>query len=133
MMTKVQILATLLFETVLPYLKEKIEQYLETVGSVKRRKVFEYLCRVCSLVEFIWQFRHLVDDEAKFYRPYLQFFRIAVRGLNQFEEKQRRKVDKKWYLFSLLRQYNIFGLFLIMRYAEWYFSSRQTNKKLETE
>ena len=64
-------LVSLFFETILPYFCEKIEARLNEIDYPRLKKLFTYLCRIGSVLEFVWQFKYLINDEHKFYRPYL--------------------------------------------------------------
>ena len=111
---------SLFFETLLPYLKNKIVLIQE-----KYRKLAKFLQTLVYLSEFslfYYQFRYLIDPKFMFFKPYFQLFGIIVRPLNQFEQGISDKAYKKRPLLMLLQQYSIFILFMGMKWCEWYFS-----------
>ena len=71
------VLVSLLFETALPFLKNKLHN--------KGSKLVNLLISFGELSIFTFQFRYLVQANFKFFKPYFQFFGIIVRAQNQFE------------------------------------------------
>jgi len=136
-MGRSDILISLFFETLLPFLQKKVEQYVAAkLGKrddheprdTKRRALLKWIVRLYSLVSrvakllvFVHSFRYLISPTFAFYKPYYQWFSLHIRRLNQFEQGEELK---KPLLSRLLSQYNIFLLFLFKTYCEWYFGAR---------
>jgi hypothetical protein len=70
-----KIIVIIFFETILPYLKEKI---LENVGS-KKLKTLVY---ASELLVFGYKFRYLIDSKFAHFKPYPHFFNILIRRQN---------------------------------------------------
>ena len=125
--TNYHVLISLFFESILPYIKSKIEKWVAEDGDSAAKKVLSALVRVGEILIFIYQFKHLVDPKFVHFKPYLHFFRIAVRFYNGYEQKQVAKQYEKRPILSFFKQYSIFALFLAMEACRWYFSTRDSN------
>lgn len=96
-LSKLDILISLFFETVLPFLKIKVEEFLEKRAASeqatgRRTKTTKWLLRVFKLVTrvtkallFAYSFRYLISADFSFYKPYYQWFGILIRRMNNFE------------------------------------------------
>ncbi|TNV76516.1 hypothetical protein FGO68_gene4639 [Halteria grandinella] len=126
-----QVLVSLICEVLLPYLKhrllkafepgEKLEKY------VKLRKFIKITCYMVEMSLFSYQFRYLVDSKAQYFKPYLRISGILVRRMNHFEQRQASMQEGGSLVLRMFQQYNIFLLFLFMKYCEWHFRNNTTN------
>lgn len=65
-----------------------------------------------------------------FFKPYFYLFSMIVRRQNAYERNQNAKQSMVGKLFS---KYNIFLLFLFMKFCEWYFSAQQQPQTLAAQ
>jgi len=63
------VVLSLFFEVILPYLKYRLTSRED--GRVKRWA--ERLGYICELALFGYQFRYLVDEKSRFFKPYLDW------------------------------------------------------------
>ena len=76
---------SVLFETVMPYLKERLLLYLnENKETINQRlsKVVKALIFLGDLTVFGYKFRYLVDQDFGHFKPYLELFGITIRRPN---------------------------------------------------
>ena len=74
-LSKLDIIVSLVFETLLPYLKNRFEKYLDESNSTSSRarilRAFgRSICKIANLLIFAYKFRFLVDENFSFFKPY---------------------------------------------------------------
>lgn len=102
---KLDIFFSLFFETILPYLKIKIEKYLESKVQTSRKhrilaKIVFLVSKMCQIIKFAYYFRYLIDSNFQFFKPYYHFFGFIIRRQNTFEKGQDMKKPLLWRMFS---------------------------------
>lgn len=136
-LTKLHVFLSIFFEVLLPYLKHKIQRLFDEVEWLRQRpklkKLFSLLCYAVEVSLFSYQFRYLVDPKQKYFKPYLRATSIMVRRQNQFEMRQENEKSGSSVVMQLFQQYNIFALFLFMKYCEWHFSGRNQQASLASQ
>lgn len=85
------IVLSVFMESVLPYLKEKLEQ--------KDNLAAKAIVKVSNLLRFFYLFKYLVTD-VRFFKPYLHLFSILVRRQNGYESSIDLKKSLIWRLLS---------------------------------
>lgn len=96
-LSRIYIVISLFFETVLPYLRTKLEEILHRRHSeapTQRKKMLikmlGLVSRLGKLLVFAYSFRYLITGNSfPYFKPYYQWFGIAIRRLNSFEQKQQ--------------------------------------------
>ena len=96
-LSKLDILISLFFETILPYLKNKVELWIanQSETNINRRKWLIRFWRIASrigqLLLFVYSFRYLLSPTFAYYKPYYQWFGFQIRRLNPFEQREEMK------------------------------------------
>lgn len=109
----------LIFETVLPFVKLKIQKKMEQSTSEIKKKIWSYINFIIEGLIFFFQLRYLLVEKFNFFKPYFYFFSIIIRRPNNYERQANRGQS---IISKLIQKYNIFGLFILMKFLEWYFS-----------
>ena len=128
--TKLKII-TFVFEVIVPYVRDKLDSIwtevkdkdssqLSKVKSLLKR-FYKYFDAIIGVVNFLFQLTYLLLPKQNFYKCYFWMFSLIVRRKNAFERKQDSPNGALGF-WGLFWQYNIFLLFLAVKFLQWYFS-----------
>ena len=125
----------LLYEVVLPYLRLKLHKWYQAKQQdstdlpfdKKYLKLIPILNGSYAFIDFLYKLKFLVQKDFRYFKPYLHFWNFLIRRKNTFEVKQEEESYSNGF-FSLLSKYNIFLIFLFVKYWQWYFSQSNVNQ-----
>lgn len=131
---------TVVCEVILPYLRLKLQKWYQEKqrdpSSLPFKKEYLKVIPVAnSLFEFavfMYQLKFLLQRDFRFFKPYLHLCNFLIRRKNTFELKQEEERYPNQ-LISLLSKYNVFLMFLFVKYCQWYFSQSNVNQSSQAE
>lgn len=118
-LSKLHLLISVFFESVLPYLKQKFTDV----------KWVQIVVKIMALAKFVTCFRYLLSENL-FYKPYYQIFGFLVRRQNNFEANQNNKQNT---VLKILSQYNLFLIYLFKVYLEWHFGQQKQSPPVSAQ
>lgn len=130
----------LLYEVVLPYLRLKLHKWYQDKKNNPANLAFDKkwlgvipaLNATYSFVDFMYKLKFLVQKDFRFFKPYLHFWSFLIRRKNMFELKREEDAYSNK-LFGFLSKYNIFFIFLFVKFWQWYFSQSNVNKSSNSD
>lgn len=132
--TKHKVLA-IFFEVVLPYLRWKLNKWyqkkLREPGTLpfdeKYLKIIPILNATYSSFDFLYKLKFLLQQDFRFFKVYLHFWNLLIRRKNNFELKREDEMNQNS-VMGILSKYNVFVMFLFVKYCQWYFSQSNVNQ-----
>ena len=121
---------------VLPYIRVKIQKWYQEkqrnpVGLPFKKeylKIIPILNASFEFTNFMYQLKFLVQRDFRFFKPYWHLCNFLIRRKNLFEEKQDEEEMNANLISTVLGKYNVFLMFLFVKYCQWYFSQSNVNQ-----
>ena len=125
-------IVTLVCEVVIPYLRLKVQKWYQEKQrdpsnlpfDKKYLKIIPLLNAGFETICFIFRLNYLLQPKFGYFKPYLYLCNFLIRRKNVFETKW----DQDNYYTTTLSKYNVFLMFLFVKYCQWYFSQNNANQ-----
>jgi peroxin-12 len=129
----------LIYEVILPYLRLKLNKWHQEKKQNPVNLPFDrkYLPLIplmnggYTFIDFLYKLKFLVQGDFKFFRPYLHFWNFLIRRKNIFE-LQREEKSYSHPALSFFAKYNVFLIFLFVKFCQWYFNQDNVNRSVRT-
>ncbi|CAI2377318.1 unnamed protein product [Moneuplotes crassus] len=129
---------TLFFEVILPYLRLKVHKwYLSKKGDAnfqykKYLKIIPLTNGLYAFIDFLYKLKYLLQQDFKFFKPYLHLCNFLIRRKNMFELRtEEEKYSNK--VVGVLSKYNVFIMFIFIKYCQWYFSQGNSGSQSSSQ
>lgn len=80
----------------------------------------------------MYQLKYLLQRDFSFFKPYLHFCNFVIRRKNSYEMGEEENAYSNP-LLNILSKYNVFLMFMFVKYCQWYFSQSNVNQSSNRE
>lgn len=88
-------------------------------------KIYPWIHCLYEASSFFFQFKYLISEKFLYYKPYQFITKLLILRMTPQEAESSQP---KTVMGKLISNYNVFILFLFVKFCEWYFSQRQSSQ-----